>query len=227
MRFIFAATAAFALAGAANAAVLFSDDFSGETPRLAETAALANWTVTGNVDIVGTPNGFGITCTDNCVDLDGTIGPGELLSYAFGFSAGQRITVSFDLSGNQRDPNSDLFSFEILLDSVNNWQNPTTGSGFTPPGTGANFSDSTSGVYSEIIAGNLGFVTYDLAFTPQFAGTMQLRFATGSADFYGPLLDNVLVTQAVIPEPATWAMLIAGFGLVGVAARRRRALAAA
>jgi PEP-CTERM motif len=30
----------------------------------------------------------------------------------------------------------------------------------------------------------------------------------------------------VIPEPATWAMLITGFGLVGVAARRRRLAAA-
>ena len=31
---------------------------------------------------------------------------------------------------------------------------------------------------------------------------------------------------AVVPEPASWAMLIAGFGLVGAAARRRRAVAA-
>ncbi len=30
---------------------------------------------------------------------------------------------------------------------------------------------------------------------------------------------------AVVPEPATWAMLIAGFGLVGYAARRRRVVA--
>lgn len=30
----------------------------------------------------------------------------------------------------------------------------------------------------------------------------------------------------VVPEPATWAMLIAGFGLVGMAARRRRGTAA-
>ena len=29
------------------------------------------------------------------------------------------------------------------------------------------------------------------------------------------------ITGGVIPEPATWAMLIAGFGLVGAAARRR------
>jgi hypothetical protein len=25
-----------------------------------------------------------------------------------------------------------------------------------------------------------------------------------------------------VPEPATWAMMIAGFGLIGVAARRQR-----
>ena len=35
------------------------------------------------------------------------------------------------------------------------------------------------------------------------------------------LLDGVSVTAAV-PEPASWAMLIAGFGLIGAAARRRR-----
>ena len=30
------------------------------------------------------------------------------------------------------------------------------------------------------------------------------------------------VTKGGVPEPATWAMLITGFGLVGAAARRRR-----
>jgi hypothetical protein len=34
------------------------------------------------------------------------------------------------------------------------------------------------------------------------------------------------VVRGVIPEPATWAMLIAGFGLVGTALRRRTAFAA-
>jgi len=48
--------------------------------------------------------------------------------------------------------------------------------------------------------------------------------------FYSPpsywLLDNVSVDGAVVPEPASWAMMIAGFGLVGMAARRRKAVRA-
>jgi hypothetical protein len=39
-------------------------------------------------------------------------------------------------------------------------------------------------------------------------------------------LDDVSVTGS-IPEPSNWAMLIAGFGLVGAAARRRRVAVAA
>ena len=35
------------------------------------------------------------------------------------------------------------------------------------------------------------------------------------------------ITAVSVPEPATWAMMIAGFGLVGLGLRRRRALAVA
>ncbi len=38
---------------------------------------------------------------------------------------------------------------------------------------------------------------------------------------------ELFVYDLAVPEPGTWAMLIAGFGLVGAVARRRKALAAA
>jgi hypothetical protein len=46
--------------------------------------------------------------------------------------------------------------------------------------------------------------------------------ATGESDALGGYLDNITIETAAIPEPATWVMLITGFGLVGFAARRRR-----
>lgn len=35
------------------------------------------------------------------------------------------------------------------------------------------------------------------------------------------LIDNVAITASAVPEPATWALMILGFGAVGLAARRR------
>jgi hypothetical protein len=48
----------------------------------------------------------------------------------------------------------------------------------------------------------------------------------GSSNIGWGLNTTFSTGAAVVPEPASWAMLIAGFGLVGAAARRRRAVAA-
>lgn len=50
--------------------------------------------------------------------------------------------------------------------------------------------------------------------------TLTLRVTNNGGPTAGRF-DN-LVLSASVPEPASWAMLIAGFGLVGAAARRRR-----
>ena len=58
----------------------------------------------------------------------------------------------------------------------------------------------------------------------QFKGTFtSLTLTTNNPEFWSGMTIGV---AGVVPEPASWAMLIAGFGLVGAAARRRRAVAA-
>ncbi|HEX2815522.1 MAG TPA: PEPxxWA-CTERM sorting domain-containing protein [Phenylobacterium sp.] len=51
---------------------------------------------------------------------------------------------------------------------------------------------------------------------------------TGTGRFIDPVLDNVTVTgPAGVPEPASWALMLVGFGGLGVLLRRRRAEAVA
>lgn len=53
------------------------------------------------------------------------------------------------------------------------------------------------------------------------AGVLELLYwDSNSADNFGGI--DVNVTAAAVPEPATWAMLLAGFGLIGGALRQRR-----
>lgn len=216
------AVLAMAAAAPATAATLFSDNFDSATPLLTVTT-LPGWTVTGNVDLVPAVNGYSIeNCNVVCVDLDGTTGPGQLLSDPVAFGSGKQVLISFTVSGNQRDAADDEFFFELLFGNPLTYNNNIL-SGFAYGSTGI-FTNASSGTYSEVISAGRPFLTYTYGFIPTVAGTLQLRLGTTSGDNIGPILDNVLVTQ--VPEPATWAMLITGFGLVGFAARRRRILAA-
>jgi len=79
---------------------------------------------------------------------------------------------------------------------------------------------------------NHGFVPWTLAnfsFTAT-AATETLSFlAIGGPSGSQPpfaLLDGVSLTNVGVPEPATWGLMILGFGAVGAAVRRRRTLAA-
>lgn len=65
------------------------------------------------------------------------------------------------------------------------------------------------------------------------AGSGPTSYSTLIFDTFGArggdagYIDNILVqSTAVVPEPGTWALLIAGFGLAGASLRRRRPVAA-
>lgn len=67
-----------------------------------------------------------------------------------------------------------------------------------------------------------GWKTATMAFTATSVSEVLSFLAKGTAPGAPPfmLLDNVAITSAV-PEPATWAMLLGGLGLLGFLARRR------
>ena len=82
--------------------------------------------------------------------------------------------------------------------------------------TGATFLDGVGVRLDTTSASNISF------FSPSFGGGYRVNI------FGGPIGKSALVTASsvaipgAVPEPATWAMMIVGFGLAGGAIRQRR-----
>ena len=71
------------------------------------------------------------------------------------------------------------------------------------------------------------FQTFNIT-TPGFTDLVSFTIAgVGSYPTTEFAVDNLVVSGAAIPEPATWAVMLAGFGGVGAAMRSRRRTAAA
>jgi hypothetical protein len=84
--------------------------------------------------------------------------------------------------------------------------------------------DSTAFVTNDLGA---TFKRYSLGFTAG-NGPTNLFFNVDPATInIDGVLDNVTVTTAAVPEPESWILMLAGFGLVGGMARRRAAMASA
>ena len=107
-----------------------------------------------------------------------------------------------------------------ITPGASNWAQLGSSSGacYMGLGNGCGSTGWVKSTYTVTVAG-----TYTLQFgTSNFGDT---AYDTGLA-FSGIQIDGTVVDPPVVPEPATWAMMIAGFGLVGVAVRRRRVVVA-
>lgn len=71
---------------------------------------------------------------------------------------------------------------------------------------------------------NMLYQRYFYLWTPG-STTSSIAFRTIDPGPLGVVVDNVSVS--LVPEPATWALLLAGFGMTGFAMRRRRTSAVA
>lgn len=163
---------------------------------------ITGWDVTsGSVDYIGSywqaSNG------SRSVDLSG-VSIGTLAQTISGLTVGQSYRVSFDVSRNPDGGDT-----------------PRTGT-FTAGAQSFGFSYSNTG--NSFADMQWETVSYTFLAT---AGSSIISFASDASGgcCFGPALDNVRI--AAVPEPATWALMITGFGLAGAAVRRRSAAAVA
>lgn len=220
-----------ALAAPASAGIVFSDTFNTENGGASALnySGFANFSVGGTVDLISSGN-FGISCvgaTGACVDLDGSGNLGTLTSKAtYTFAAGDTVRLLADISGNQRDGNLDGYSLTFNFSSFEELFNVGYNLGGSDILVSPVFFGDRSGTL-DVVGGSDPFATRSIFFTAGSAGSFTFSIGTDSTDAVGPILDNVRLdiiraNVAAVPEPATWAMMIMGFGLIGASMRRRK-----
>ncbi|NJS15314.1 MAG: PEPxxWA-CTERM sorting domain-containing protein [Sphingopyxis sp.] len=77
------------------------------------------------------------------------------------------------------------------------------------------------GVVSANGGSNTSWSTYKINNFVAAAGSTLTFRAVGASDSFGGYVDNISLSNAV-PEPATWAFMILGFGLIGGAMRQAK-----
>lgn len=242
MKLIVAAALALAVALPVQAAPVLLDSFDAEVgdTSMPNYTGFGNFVVSGGtVDIIKS-GAFGITClggSGSCVDLDGSTGHGGTLTTAstYAFAAGSRVSLLIQISGNQRGGAADEFSYGFNTSTPTLFKNVIlTGSlGAMPFNVGdlgpeLFLGSGRASAALGIVSSTEPFTTYGISFIAGHAGTLTAFAATASADSVGPILDDFsLSIGGAVPEPADWALMMAGFGLVGIAARLRKDIARA
>jgi hypothetical protein len=126
---------------------------------------------------------------------------GGVATTLIGLTAGQTYTFSLLLSGDNRQ--GQAYVFDATLDGV---------------------LHSIGGI--DLAPGANPGSIFSFDFTASSASaSLVLSQSTPRGSEASPIVDNITITQAAggVPEPATWALMLSGFGMAGAALRRRRA----
>ncbi len=135
----------------------------------------------------------------------------EKLEYAFTPGDQQVVINYFGSLANEASNGADWFAIDI----------PAISTGVALYTTSIFVSGLNGSSTPDLLVFNLD--TNRLV-NPQFNSVLAGRYAIGIANFAGvaggSYRANVVIDA--IPEPSTWALMLAGFGMVGYAMRRRR-----
>jgi hypothetical protein len=185
-------------------ASLYDDDIPGQNGFNNQSGVAA-------VDFFASPDLAGIPVS--AFDLGGYAYEGSAVRQDFTANAGDLLTVTFNWAFLSTDTVNPDFGFVALNDSV------------------FKFVDTTSSVLNGVFLGtfadssNVNWSWYQSTYTYQANSSGTVSLALGVVDVGDVLntselrIDNVVVSA--VPEPETYAMLLAGLGLLGGYARRR------
>ena len=158
----------------------------------------------------GTANGFTASPDGgNFVGADGAFGVAAVEQTITGLTAGKDYVVKFYWGGAQQ--------LGFTGENTEQWEVSLGGA-----------PSQFTAIYVNPTAGFSGWRAESFTFTATGSSAVLSFLAHGTPDGVPPfsVLDGVSLNAAV-PEAATWAMMIAGFGMIGFAARRRAAALAA
>jgi len=214
------AVASIAVAAPASAAITL--DFAGLNGDAQELVQEYYNGGTGSLGSSGGPN-YGISFSGNAIacsvqpngvcNSGGLPSPGNLLFFLSGGATTMNVTGGFDTG------------FSFYYSAVNNPASINVWSGLNSTGSllaTLNLPVTPSNPGSPGCAGG-AFCPY-VPIGVAFAGmAMSVDFG-GSADqvAFANITIGSITPGTGVPEPATWAMMIIGFGAVGTAMRRRR-----
>ncbi len=196
-----ALVAGLGLAASASASTVLSDNFDAAVPDQLNWAGDSVFLPTsppGTVDLIGAGGSFDFyPGNGSYLDLDGSSGTGN-------DPAGEITSIASFGPG--------FYTLSFFLGG--------NARGAVPQTTRVILGDFATDI---TLASADPLTKYTFSFNTASSGSLIFR-ELGPSNQQGNILDNVALA---VPEPATWAMMILGFGGVGAVIRRRHGLRAA